>query len=221
LTACEAREQPLPEQNDNWVFVAINRMSARILEFYFEALRLLWPNRCQEQARIQSILQMLETAAGGNGPAAEVARIFVASRASLLADISFDWYTEHVLPLLATPANPRSSEQNWDGYLFSETWTQAMLQGLIPAYLRHLPEITAASNDRSDRFCGHLASFATFGAIDPLVHGWLGEFLTRAAHRERVHWATNVTQMLSVELHRIPFCSMPKKQERYANGLLC
>jgi hypothetical protein len=71
-----------------------------------------------------------------------------------------------------------------------------MLQGLIPAYLHHLPEITAASNDRSNMFCGHLASFAVFGTIDPLGHGWLGELLTRTAHRERLHWATNVTQML-------------------------
>jgi hypothetical protein len=195
-TACEVQEPPLPEQTDNWVFVAINRTSARILEFYFEALRLLWPNRGQEQERIQAILQMLGTAVGGDSAAAEVARILVASRASLLADISPDWYTEHVLPLLATPATPRSSEQNWDGYLFWGTWTQAMLQGLIPAYLHHLPEITAASNDRSNMFCSHLAGFAVFGTIDPLAHGWLGELLTRAAHRERLDWATNVTQML-------------------------
>lgn len=195
-TACETHEQPLPEQNDNWVFVAINRTSARILEFYFEALRLLWPNRDQEQARIQAILQMLETTIGGDGPAAEVARILVASRAALLADISPDWYSEHVLPLLAIPENPRSSEQNWDGYLFWGTWTQAMLQELVPAYMHHLPEITAASNDRSNMFCGHLASFSVFGAIDPLDHGWLDEFLTRAAPRERVHWVTNVTQTL-------------------------
>lgn len=193
---CVAQEHPLPEQDEDWVTVAIKRTSARILEFYFEALRLLWPNRGQEQARIQSILQALETAIAGDSPAAEVTRILVSSRASLLADLSLNWYTEHVLPLLATPATLRSSEQNWDGELAWGTWTQATLPGLLAAYMQHLPAILGGSNDRSHMFCGRLAAFAVFGTIDPLDNGWLYEFLTRAAHRERMHWATNVTQQL-------------------------
>jgi Domain of unknown function (DUF4020) len=67
---------------------------------------------------------------------------------------------------------------------------------LISAYMRHLPEITGASNDRSHMFCGHLAGFAVFGAIDPIENGWLDEFLTRSEHRERMHWVGNVTQIL-------------------------
>lgn len=194
--ACAADEQPLPEAAENWVTVAINRTSGYLLDFYFGALRLLWPNRAQEQVRIQSILQALETAIDGASPAAEVARILVAAKAQLLAEIDQDWYSEHVLPLLARPATPRSSEQNWDGYLVWGTWTQAMLPGLIPAHLHHLPEITGASNDRSNMFCGHLAGFAVFGAIDPTDNGWLDEFLTRSEHRERMHWVGNVTQIL-------------------------
>jgi hypothetical protein len=117
----------------------------------------------------------------------------------LLADLSLNWYTEHVLPLLATPATLRSSEQNWDGELAWGTWTQATLPGLLAAYMQHLPAILGGSNDRSHMFCGRLAAFAAFavfGTIDPLDNGWLYEFLTRAAHRERMHWATNVTQQL-------------------------
>jgi hypothetical protein len=45
-------------------------------------------------------------------------------------------------------------------------------------------------------FCGRLAACVVIGTIDPLDNGWLYEFLTRAAHRERMHWATNVTQQL-------------------------
>jgi Domain of unknown function (DUF4020) len=146
--------------------------------------------------RIQSILHELETAIDGASPASEVARILVAAKAQLFAEINHDWYREHVLPLLATPATPRGSEQNWDGYLIWGSWTQAMLQGLIPAYLHHLPEMTGASNDRSHMFCGHLASFAVFGAIDPIDNGWIEEFLTRSEHRERMHWVGNVTKIL-------------------------
>ena len=133
---------------------------------------------------------------GKNGSAAEITRILVASRAALFADISPDWYAAIVLPLLAKPSTPRSGEQNWDGYLVWGTWTQPMLEGLLPAYLHHLPAIATASNERSSMFCGNLASFAVFGAIDPLDDGWLSEFLTRAAHRERINWAASVTQML-------------------------
>jgi hypothetical protein len=71
-----------------------------------------------------------------------------------------------------------------------------MLPGLIPAYMRHLPEITGASNDRSHMFCGHLAGFAVFGSIDPIENGWLDEFLTRSAHREHMHCVGSVTQVL-------------------------
>ena len=71
-----------------------------------------------------------------------------------------------------------------------------MLPGLIPAYLRHLPEITGASDERSRMFCSHLAAFVVFGAVDPLEDGWLNEFLTRAQRRERMHWVGSVTQIL-------------------------
>lgn len=195
-TTLEAQEEPLPEQNDNWVFIAINRTPARILEFYFDALRLLWPKREEEQERIQEVLDRLKIAIEGPSPASEVARILVASRAAFLSEFSFDWYTDNVLPLLAAPASPRSAEQNWDGYLFWGTWTQAMLPALIPAFMQRLPEMTAATNDRSNMFCGHLAGFSVFGAIDPIGNGWLFEFLTRAQPRERLNWVTNTTQVL-------------------------
>jgi hypothetical protein len=194
--ACVAGEQPLPEEAENWVTVAINRTSGYLLDFYFEAFRLLWPNREAEQARMQSILRALETAINGNLPASEVARILVAAKASLLADISQDWYTKHVFPLLTAPLTSRSSEQNWDGYLVWGSWTQGMLPDLMPAYLRHLPEVTAGSDERSRRFCDHLAGVAVLGAIDPIDNGWLNEFLTRSQLRERMHWIGSVTQIL-------------------------
>jgi hypothetical protein len=194
--SCAAHEQPLPEQAENWVTVAINRTSGYLMDFYFEALRLLWPNRIQEEVRIASILQALETAINGDNPASEIARVLVSAKAALLAEIAQDWYGKCVLPLLATPRTPRSTEQNWDGYLVWGTWTQTMLPGLIPAYMSHLPEIATASNDRSHMFCGHLAGLAIFGAIDPIDNGWLDEFLTRSGHRERMHWVGGVTQIL-------------------------
>ena len=164
---------------------------------------------------MQSILQTLETAINGDGPASEVARILVAAKASLLADISQEWYTEHVLPLLATPATLRHSEQNWDGYLVWGAWTQAMLPGLIPAYLSHLPEITDTSDDRSRMFCSHLAGFAVFGAIDPVGSGWLVEFLTRSQHRERMHWVGSVTQILREANDQARESAWDRWMERY------
>lgn len=71
-----------------------------------------------------------------------------------------------------------------------------MLPGLIPAFMHYFPEITGASNERSRMFCGQLAGFAVFGAIDPIDNGWLNEFLTRSQHRERMHWVSSITEML-------------------------
>lgn len=194
--ACVVNEQPLPETADDWVLKAINRTSGYLLDFYFESLRLLWPKRQEEQGRIDSVLHALEVAIGGDGPASEIAKILGAAKAGLLAKVSQDWYTEHVLPLLAAPANPRQSEQAWDGYLVWGTWTQTMLPDLIRAHLDHLPDITGASDKRSGMFCDHLAGFAVFGAIDPLDSGWLDEFLTRAPTRERMQWIEGVTGIL-------------------------
>lgn len=193
---CAAHEEPLPKEAEDWVSVAINQTSGYLLEFYLGALRLLWPNRGNEEALIQSIFQTLELAIDGDSPTSEVARVLISAKAALLAEFSEDWYSKHVLPLLATPKTPRSSEQSWDGFLVWGSWTQAMLPGLIPAYMRHLTEIVAASNDRSRMFCEHLAGFAIFGAIDPIGSGWLDEFLTRSTHRERISWAENITQTL-------------------------
>jgi hypothetical protein len=214
-TACAAHEQALPEAAENWVTVAINRTTGYLLDFYFEALRLLWPNRGQEQVRIQLILQALETAIDGDSPASEVASILVAAKAGLLAEIALDWYSEHVLPLLATSATARSSQQSWDGYLVWGSWTQAMLPGLIPAHMRHLPQIKGESNDRSHMFCGHLAGFAVFGAIDPIENGWLDEFLTRSEHRERMHWVGSVTQILREADDQVKESAWDRWIERY------
>lgn len=62
--------------------------------------------------------------------------------------------------------------------------------------MKHLQEVATASDDRSRMFCDHLASVAVFGAIDPVDKGWLDEFLTRSALREKMHWAGGVTQVL-------------------------
>ena len=170
--ACAAHEKALPEAAENWVTVAINRTTGYLLDFYFEALRLLWPNRGQEQVRIQLILQALETAIDGESPASEVARILVAAKAGLLAEIAQDWYSEHVLPLLATPASARCAEQSWDGYLVWGSWTQAMLPGLIPAHMRHLPQI----NGSVEQSVSHVLRSS----------GWLRRIRSNRPHRKRL-----------------------------------
>jgi hypothetical protein len=66
----------------------------------------------------------------------------------------------------------------------------------MSAYIKHLQEVATASDERSRMFCDHLSSVAVFGAIDPVDNGWLDEFLTRSALREKMHWAGGVTQVL-------------------------
>lgn len=193
---CAASEAPLPEESNVWVTVAINRTSGYLLDFYFSALRSLWQTRAQEQPLIQSILQALSEMIEGESPASEVARILIAANADLLAGMDPGWYEAYVLPLLATPASPRSREQCWDGYLFWGSWSQEMLPGLLPAYSSHLPSAITASDERSRMYCGHLANIAVFASIDPLGTGWLDSFLVHARLRERLSWAGQVTQIL-------------------------
>jgi hypothetical protein len=126
--SCIIHEQPLPETADNWVTVAINRTSGYLLDFYFGVLRSLGQDRAQEQTQIQSILQALEIMVDGDSSASEVVRILVSANAHLLAGIAPDWYSEHVLSLLATPATLRTSEQCWDGYLVWATGRKRCFQ---------------------------------------------------------------------------------------------
>lgn len=193
--ASAASETPLPEVSDNWVSIAINRTSSYLLDFYFGGLRALWQTRAQEQPLIQSILQALREIIEGESPASEVARILVSANAHLLAGLDTGWYEAYVLPLLATPASPRTLEQCWDGYLVWGRWSQEMLPGLLPAYLSHLPSAIMASNERSRMYCGHLANIAVFGSVDPLGSGWLDSFLVHARLRERLSWVREITQI--------------------------
>ena len=195
---CTHNERPLPGASSEWVTVAINCTSGYLIEFYFDALRSVWQARNQEQQLIQSILDTLRETIEGGSPASEIARVLVPANALLLAEMAPDWYEAHVLPLLSSPASPRSSEQSWDGYLVWGRWSQEMLPGLVPAYLNRLPAITTGSDKRSHMFCEHLAGIAIFGAIDPFGNGWLDAFLTRSPQRERLNWIGGVTQSLRV-----------------------
>jgi hypothetical protein len=76
---CAANEGLLSEAADNWVTVAINRTSGNLLDFYFDALKLVWQTPAQEQPLIQSILQALRQTIQGPSPASEVAKILVAA----------------------------------------------------------------------------------------------------------------------------------------------
>jgi hypothetical protein len=192
---CAANEAPLPEAPDKWLTIAINRTSGYLLDFYFGALRSLWQTRAQEEPLIQSILRSLAQTIEGASPASSIARILVAANAYLLAGMDRGWYEAHVLPLLATPASPRSREQCWDGYLVWGSWSQEMLPGLLPAYLSHLPSVITASDERSHLYCSHLANIAVFGSIDPLGNGWLDSFMVHARLRERLSWVGQVTQI--------------------------
>src|SRR5437588_5119564 len=101
------------------------------MDFYFDALRSVWQTRDQEQQLIQSILEALREMIEGNSPASEIARELVPANALLFAAMAPDWYGAHVLPLLWATAPPRSSHQSWDGYLYSGSWSQEILPGLL------------------------------------------------------------------------------------------
>jgi hypothetical protein len=193
---CAASESPMPKEADNWVTVAINRTSSYLLDFYFGALWSLWQMREQEQPLIQSILRRLSDTIDGASPPSEVARILLAARAQLFAELDPGWYEARIVPLLETPASARSGQQCWDGYLVWGGWSQEMLPGLLPAYLSHLPNVITASAERSRMYCSHLAAIAVFGSIDPIENGWLDRLLIRARLRERLNWAREVTGTL-------------------------
>jgi len=194
--ACSRVEAALPDPTDSWVNIAINLSSGYLIEFYCDSLRSLWPGREEHKETISLILNRLKHMTAGSSPASEIARVLVPANADLLFALAPDWYQDHVLPLLAAPASDRSSEQSWDGFLFWGRWTQEMLPGLLPAYISHLPQTTRDSDERSRMYCGHLAGIAVFGVIDPIANGWLAEFVSRASRRERLHFASEMTQCL-------------------------
>lgn len=193
---CARVESALPDPTDSWVNIAINRSSGYLIEFYCDSLRALWPRREEHQETIGLILNRIRHMTDGSSPASEIARVLVPANADLLFGLAPDWYQDHLLPLLATPASDRASEQSWDGYLFWGRWSQEMLLGLLPAYLGHLPKITRGSDERSRMYCGHLAGIAVFGAIDPIANGWLEEFVSKASRRERLSFTSEMTQGL-------------------------
>jgi hypothetical protein len=75
-------------------------------------------------------------------------------------------------------------------------WSESTLPDLLPRYLEYLPMIKTASDNRSRRYCEHLSSIAVFGLIDPIESEWLDSFILQAGPRERLNWASSLTQLL-------------------------
>lgn len=189
-------EPALPETSNEWVSIAINRNSGYLLEFYFDAVRLLWQTRDEEVAQISSLLETLEIVLASESPASELARILVPAHALLFSAIDTAWYESHVLPLLAQVKDLRASEQSWDGYLVWGRWSQETLPGILQSYLDHLPAIVSGVDERSSMYCSHLAGIAVFGSVNPIDSAWLDQFLGMSMKRERLEWIGSVSQSL-------------------------
>jgi hypothetical protein len=193
--ACE-RSAEKQEEAEDWLFVAINRPAGTLLEFW---LRTLSRNRQELGDQWKDLPsedeRFLSRVVSGDSYAAELGRVVVASQVFFLFSTDENWTIQHVIPLFSCTTNLRRALQAWHGYLVWGSWSDRLLEHLLPKYEEAFPFVNSHFGKVRDAFCDHLAGIAAFSKIDPskrLVY----RFLAAVTEEERIKWAASFGQGL-------------------------
>ena len=128
----------------------------------------------------------------------------IGNRVNWLFAVAPEWTVYTVLPLFDARNGVERALCAWNGYLCSASANQQLLRaGLLEHYLTILPNLTKSRDSfrqlRYGRFDyrrevnRHLAEISLFRGINPLKHGWLSSYISKAP----IDWRTTWAQALS------------------------
>lgn len=186
------------DQADDWVFVAINHPAGTLLEFW---LRALSKTRQELGDKWESLPaddeEFLRNVVSGSSYAAELGRVLIASQVNFLFSLDETWTVQNVIPLFSISAEFKRALQAWHGFLVRGRENDRLLVYMLPKYAEAFPALSSKFGEKTRHaFCDHLAGIASMSNIDPLLHGWLYQFLSVVAQEERVRWASSLGQVL-------------------------
>jgi hypothetical protein len=172
----------------DWLGRAINHPAGVLFEFYFHSLFRLQKDKTTK-LKLDDYKSIFNSALIGDGRAAQLARVVLASQLHFLYVLDKDWTIRKAFAILDAKVDERRAKQCWHGFLYWGHWSDPMLVNLLDSYEAMFPFVDTESNEIRRMFCGHLSGIAIHSSIDPLEHGWLSRFLTKVTPATRALWA--------------------------------
>jgi hypothetical protein len=195
--AIDSRDETKPEQNDDWLFIAINHPSGILAEFLLQAISRQrkmagadWPGLAVGTKAFLTLM------ADGKSYSSELGRVLLSSQLQFLFASDPEWAVTNLLPSLDWSVDKRRALQCWDGYLTWGRLDSSLLPKLLPLYEKLFPVLNTSFKKKKERFCGQLATIACYSSINPLTHGWLKRFLLLVGAEEREMFAAEIRSIL-------------------------
>lgn len=132
----------------------------------------------------------------------------IGNRVNWLFAATPEWTIDTVLPLFDATTATEHAICAWNGYLYSTSASQQLLNaGLLEHYLTLLPVLASPRDPLSELRDGrfdyrrevnrHLAEISLFRGINPLQHGWLAKFVSNTPIEWRTAWAQALSSGLA------------------------
>jgi len=196
-SVCTPETEPEEADAENWLFRAINDPAGKLAEFWLEAVSQARRGGGVKWTGIPPEFKTLpDSMLNGDGKAAELGRLVLASHVHFLFSIDPKWTQSNIIPLLDWSLDERQAVQAWHGFLCWGRWSEGLLPYLIPLYEQTFSRCSRLPKDYRNSFCAHLAGIASFSSIHPLKSGWLARFLSRVGPEDRTTWAVYMRDML-------------------------
>jgi hypothetical protein len=193
-----AVEDKAPDRNtnDDWLFTAINQPAGMLAQFWLTTLSNQRKEAGDGWNGIPADTKVFfEGVISHQSFAGDLARIVFASQLTFLSSIDREWSEEKILPLLDWDNHGKRALQALQGFLGWGRQTERLIQKLLPLYRKIFPHTAELGKSRR-RFSEYLAGAACFSSINPLIDGWLDQFISNTEEQDRVSWAISMRQML-------------------------
>lgn len=152
---------------DDWLSRAINRPAGVIVEFWIDGLSLLMRGKeGDERALPDTYRQWFTMAVHDPTSKGGLSRSLLASQTAFLFSLDEPWTRQHLIPLFSEEDGLKFA-QAWDGFLAWGRLYPALVEALMPAFLRALQRLRTDLSDRRGRFIEFYTALVVFHATDP------------------------------------------------------
>ncbi len=198
LATCAEDTPPRVQWATDWFTIAINDPGGKIAQFYIQALSRTVSGDTERSGELPAdYCRYFDAYLSAGSYPAQMGCVVLASRIHFLFAVDADWTRRNILPLLDWTKDQERAERAWHGYLAWGRWNRALLPELLPLYQQVFPALAHQPPHLRERFCGHLASIATYGLGHPVSDGWLWTFLRQADPETRATWAGSMAEQLA------------------------
>ena len=183
------RDKQDGETND-WLTRAINHPGGKLALYWLQALsRTRKETDQKDEGLTQPYRMIFETIISENTEAGALGRVVLASQLGFLFSVDEDWARKNIVPLLDWDRDVRQARQAWDGWLSWGRLSEPLLNELIPLFKKSFCHISSELKSERDRFIEWIVGISIYWLDNPLLDGWLPDFLRSVEEEDRINFA--------------------------------